>query len=176
MSNIYHNNWYYYSHILITQYLYSYNSNCFTSRIVRLKMFSSTNTSRRREIRLQTRERAIVFNLSSQNITSSNNFSMFSSFINRITELFDDVQFENFDKIDDSVTFDDVDVSTKHISIFESLISNTNQTLNWMSATHFNQSETQRKDNVFSLSSNNDAFVFVIVVDSNTIFKQMKML
>ena len=53
-------------------------------------MFSSTNAFRRREIRSQTRERAIVFNLSSQNIISSNNFFMLSSFINRIIEFFDD--------------------------------------------------------------------------------------
>ena len=146
MSSIYYNNWYYYSHILITQYLHFYNFNCFTSRIVRLRMFNLINASRRRETRSQTRERAIVFNLSSQNIISSNNSFMFFSSINRIIELFDDAQFENFDEIDDFVTFDDVDASIKHISIFESLISNINQTLNRMFVTHFNQSETQRED------------------------------
>ena len=61
-------------------------------------MFSSTDAFRRRETRSQTRERAIVFNLSSQNIISSDNFSMLSSSINRIIELSDDVQFENLMK------------------------------------------------------------------------------
>ena len=71
--------------------------------------------------------------------------------------------------------FYDVDVSIKHILIFEYLISNINQIFNRMFDTHFNQNETQRENNVFSLSSNNDIVMFVIVVDSNTIFKQMKM-
>ena len=138
-------------------------------------MFSSTDAFHRREIRSQTRERAIVFNLSSQSIISSSNSFMFSFFINRIIELSNDVQFENFDEIDDFVIFDDVDVSIKYILIFEFLISNTNQIFNRMFVTHFSQNETQRKNNIFSLSLNNDIIVFVIVVNSNTIFKQMKM-
>ena len=138
-------------------------------------MFNSTDAFRRREIRSQTRERAIVFNLSSQNIISSDNSFMLSFFINRVIEFSDDAQFENFDEIDDFVAFDDVDASIRHISIFEFLISSTNQTLNRMFVTHFNQNETQRENNISSLSSNNDVFVFAIVVDSNTILKQMKM-
>ena len=60
MFNIYYNNSYYYSHILITQYLHFYNFNCFTLKIVRLKIFNSTNAFRRREIRSQIRDCTIV--------------------------------------------------------------------------------------------------------------------
>ena len=94
-------------------------------------MFDSTNVFRRRETRLQTRERAIVlFNLSSNNIIHSNNNQLFFFIENRIFELFDDVQFENFDEIDDFVIFENVDVAFKHISIFEFIISNVEQSIN----------------------------------------------
>ena len=94
-------------------------------------------------------------------------------FINRVIELFDDVQFENFDKNDDFVDFENVDVSIKHISIFEFLILNVDQFFNSTFVTHFNQNETQRKNNFVSLSLNNDVVVFV-VVNLNMIFKQIK--
>ena len=80
-------------------------------------MFNSANASRRREIRSQTRDRAIISIASQSNIISSNNSFMFFFFINRIIELLDDAQFENSDKNNDFVDFDDVDVSIKHISI-----------------------------------------------------------
>ena len=85
-------------------------------------MFNSTNTFRRREIRSQIRDRAIVSIVLLLNIVLSNNFLYF--FIDRIIELFDDIQFENFDNNDDFVDFENVDVSIKHVSIFEFLILN----------------------------------------------------
>ena len=88
-------------------------------------MFNSINAFRRREIRLQTRNRAIVSIVLQSNIILSNNLFMFF-FINRIIKLFDNVQFENFNENNDFVDFDDVDVLIKHISIFEFLISNVN--------------------------------------------------
>ena len=63
-------------------------------------------------------------------------------FINRIIELFDDIQFENFDKNDDFVDFNNIDVSIKHISIFEFLISNIDQFFNSIFVTHSNQNKT----------------------------------
>ena len=79
-------------------------------------MFNSTNAFRRREIRSQIRKRAIVFNLSSQNIISSSNFFMFSFFINRIIELFDDAQFENLMK---SMILLLLMISTFQLNIFQ---------------------------------------------------------
>ena len=137
-------------------------------------MFSSANASRRREIRSQTRDRAIVSTASQSNIISSSNFLMFSFSIDRVTELPDDARFENSDENDDSVDSDDVDVSARHISVSESLISNVDQFFNSALATHSSQSETQRKNNSVSLSSSSDVAVFA-AADSNVILKQMKM-
>ena len=137
-------------------------------------MFNSTNAFRRRETRSQTRDRAIVSIASQSNIISSNNSFMFFFFIDRIIELSDDVQSENSDENNDFVDSDDVDVSIKHISTFEFLISNVDQFFNSALVTHFSQSETQRRNNSVSLSSNSDVAVFA-AVDSNVILKQMKM-
>ena len=174
MSSIYHSNSYYYSHILVTQCLHLYNFNCSTSKTARLRMFNSTGASRRRETRSQTRDRAIVSTASQSSIISSSNFFMFSFSIDRVTELSDDAQFENSDENNDFVDFGNVDVSAKHISVFESLVSSIGQFSNSALVTHFSQSETQRKNNFVSLSPDSDVVVSA-AADSSVILKQMKM-
>ena len=102
-----------------------YNFNYFTSKIVRLKIFNSTNIFRRHEIRSQILERMIVlFNLSSYNIINFNNNQLFFFIENRVIEFFDNVQFKNFNEIDNFIIFENINVVFKHISIFEFIISN----------------------------------------------------
>ena len=137
-------------------------------------MFNSANASRRREIRSQTRDRAIVSTASQSSIISSSNSFMLSFSIDRITELSDDAQFENSDENNDFVDLDDVDVSARHISVSESLTSSVDQSFNSALATHSSQSETQREDNSASLSSDSDVAVFV-AANPSVIFKQIKM-
>ena len=153
-------------------------------------MFDSTDVFRRREIRLQICERAIVsFNLSSNNIIYFNNNQLLSFIENRIFEFFDDVQFENSDEINDFVISENVDVAFKHISIFEFVISNVEQSISQFFFTQFTQNQTQHEDNFDSQSQNDvvvssfvdfssliDVVVFFIFVDFKSFAMRVRML